>query len=152
MSDKKNEELEIETKDDIDDMSHDEFDVDEGANFKVEEKDQDHTQQEDHHSPLQDDQDPIQQKDHHSPPQDDQDLPQHEIKTILATTFLSHLTQLSIMRLMKIILMKIILQDTSYDDPFLYVCHSSRSHDEKNSPHPLEDKVTPPSRYGTCIL
>jgi cell envelope opacity-associated protein A len=56
MSDKKNEELEIKTKDELDDMSHDEFDVDEGANFKVEEKDQDHTQQENHYSPLQDDQ------------------------------------------------------------------------------------------------
>jgi hypothetical protein len=26
--------------------------------------------------------------------------------------------------------MKIILHDTSYNDPFLYVCRSSRSHDE----------------------
>jgi hypothetical protein len=40
-------------------MSHCEFDVDECVNFKVKEKDQDNTQQEDHHSPLQDDQDPI---------------------------------------------------------------------------------------------
>jgi hypothetical protein len=62
MSDKKNEELEIETKDELDDMSHDEFDVDEGANFKVEEKNQDHTQQEDHHSPS----------------KNVQNLPQHE--------------------------------------------------------------------------
>jgi hypothetical protein len=56
MNDKKNEELEIEIKNELDDMSHDEFDVDEDENFKVEEKYQDHTQQEYHHSPLQDDQ------------------------------------------------------------------------------------------------
>jgi hypothetical protein len=62
--------LEIEIKDELNDMSHDEFDVDEGVNFKVEKKDQDHTQQEDHHSPLQEDQDPTQQEDHHSPLQD----------------------------------------------------------------------------------
>jgi hypothetical protein len=36
--------LEIETKDELDDMSHGEFDIDEGTNFKVEEKDQNHTQ------------------------------------------------------------------------------------------------------------
>jgi hypothetical protein len=132
MSDKKNKELEIETKDELDDMSHGEFDVDEGANLKVEEKDQDHTQQEDHHSPPQDDQD--------LPQHENQDNPHHNV-LVSFDTIIHHET-----------LMKIILQDTSYDDPFLYVCHSSRSHDEKNSPHPLKDKVTPPSRYGTCIL
>jgi hypothetical protein len=31
--------LEIKINDELDDMSHGEFDVDEGANFKVEEKD-----------------------------------------------------------------------------------------------------------------
>jgi hypothetical protein len=107
---------------------HGEFDVDEGANFKVEEKDQDHTQQEDHHSPLQDDQGPTQQENHHSPPQDVQDLPQHENQDnphhdilVSLDTIIHHET-----------LIKIILQDTLYNDPFLYVCHSSRSHDEKN--------------------
>jgi hypothetical protein len=49
-----------------------------------------------------------------------------KIKTILTTMFMSHSTQLFIMRLMKIT-----LQDNSYDDIFLYVCHSSRSYDEK---------------------
>jgi hypothetical protein len=55
-------ELEIDSNEELDGMTHDKFDIDEDANedFKVEEEDQDHTQQEDYHSPLQDNQDPTQ--------------------------------------------------------------------------------------------
>jgi hypothetical protein len=111
--------LEIIINDELDGKSHGEFDVDESANFKVEEEDQDHTQQEDYHSPPQDVQDLTQQKNQDYFNQEDQDNPHHNDLASLEI-IIHHET-----------LMKIILQDTLYDDPFLYVCRSSHSHDEE---------------------
>jgi hypothetical protein len=118
--------LEIDTNDELDDMPNGEFEVDEGANFKVkvktnedfkiEEEDQNHTQQEDHCSPSQNDQDLTQHKNQDYSYQEGQDNPHHNDLVSLNTII--HYEAL----------MKIILQDTSYDDSFLYMCHFFRLH------------------------
>jgi hypothetical protein len=69
---RKNEELEIDTTNELDNISNDGFEVETNEDFKIEEEVQDSTTQEDQNSPPQDDQGPTQQEDHHSPFQDDQ--------------------------------------------------------------------------------
>jgi hypothetical protein len=97
--------------------------------LKVNEEDKDHTQQEDYHSPPQDDQDLTQQKNQDYSDQEDQDNPHHN--DLASLEIIIHHEAL----------MKIILQDTLYDDLFLYVCRSSRSHDEKT--HLIHLKIRP---------
>jgi hypothetical protein len=118
--------LEIDTNDELEGVSHDEFDVDECANFeveikankdlKVDEEDQDHTQQEYHYFPPQNDQDLTPQEDQDYLIQEYQDNPHHNDLALL-DIIIHHE-----------VFIKIILQNTLYDDFFLCMCCLSRSH------------------------
>jgi hypothetical protein len=110
--------LGIKTNDELEDISNGEFEDNKGANFEVNSHAKFEIKTNEDFNVKEKDQDSTHHEEQNSPHQEDQDNPYYN--DIVSFDTIIHQEAL----------MTLILQDTSYDDPFLYVCHSSRSHNE----------------------